>query len=94
VNDGVKFDDSKIRWGLLPWAEIQDILEILEFGAKKYEEDNWKKVNNADDRYFNAAMRHFISWKKGEKADPETGKSHLAHLACNILFLMYHDKNN
>jgi len=41
-----------------------------------------------------AAFRHFIAWVMGEKKDPESGWSHLAHLMCCILFLMWTDENN
>ncbi len=86
---GTKFDSDKLDWTLMPWKELEETLEVLEFGAKKYSRDNWKHVEPA--RYERAAMRHLISYVTGEKLDPESGKSHLAHLMCNVLFLMWND---
>jgi hypothetical protein len=86
---GKKFDSEKIDWTLMPWKELEQVLEVLEFGAKKYSRDNWKHIEPA--RYEKAAMRHLISYATGEKTDPESGKSHLAHLMCNALFLMWND---
>lgn len=87
---GKKFDQNKLDWTLLPWKEVEQVLEILEFGAKKYSRDNWKEVDSS--RYEKAAMRHLVSYVTGEKLDSESGKSHLAHLVCNALFLMWKDK--
>ena len=88
---GKKFDTDKVDWTLMPWKELEQVLMILEFGAKKYSRDNWKHVEAS--RYEKAAMRHLISYITGELNDPETGKSHLAHLPCNALFLMWNDNN-
>jgi hypothetical protein len=88
---GKKFDKDKVDWTLMPWKELEEVLGILEFGAKKYARDNWKHVEPI--RYEKAAMRHLISYITGEKKDPETNKSHLAHLICNALFLMWNDND-
>ena len=90
---GRKFDDSKNRWDLLPWEEVEEVVQILTFGSKKYEDNNWQHVFPRS-RYVAAGMRHFIAWIKGEKIDPESGKSHLAHAVCCLLFLMWADKND
>lgn len=84
-----KFDNGKVDWTLLQWKELEEVVEVLAFGANKYSRDNWKHVEPA--RYEKAAMRHLISYITGEKQDPESGKSHLAHLMCNVLFLMWND---
>ena len=88
---GMKFDSNKPRHSLLPKGAINSVIKVLEFGAKKYDADNWQKVNNAKERYYNAAMRHIDSWWNGEKRDPETGIHHLAHAATNLFFLMWFD---
>lgn len=59
-------------------------------GAEKYGERNWER-GIAWSRVFAAALRHLWAWWRGENADPETGLPHLAHAACNLLFLLaYH----
>ena len=88
---GMKFDSNKPRHSLLPKGAINSVIKVLEFGTKKYDADNWQKVNNAEERYYNAAMRHIDSWWNGEKRDPETGIHHLAHAATNLFFLMWFD---
>jgi hypothetical protein len=90
---GRKFDGGKNRWELLPWEEVEEIVEILTFGAEKYEDNNWQHVKPRS-RYVGALFRHLIAWVRGEKKDPESGKSHLAHAGCCLLFLMWSDNND
>lgn len=89
---GKKFDTGKLRWDLLPYDAVEDIVAVLTFGARKYDDDNWKYVTPAKPRYFAATMRHLVAWFGGEKLDKETGINHLAHAACCILFLLWGDK--
>ena len=88
---GMKFDSNKPRHSLLPKGAVNSVIEVLEFGAKKYSADNWQEVDNAKERYYNAAMRHIDLWWNGEKLDPETNVHHLAHAATNLFFLMWFD---
>jgi hypothetical protein len=88
---GIKFDGSKLRYSLIPLDSLQEVVKVLEFGAKKYAPDNWKHVDNAQARYWDAAMRHIVAYKLEDKADSETGLSHLAHAICCLLFLLNFD---
>jgi hypothetical protein len=90
---GRKFDNGKLEWSHFLWDEAEEIMEILQFGAKKYAWGNFAYVPNARERYFSALIRHVKAWNKGEEADPETGKSHLAHAGCCLMFLMYLDNH-
>jgi len=85
---GRKFDGDKRDYTLLPWDALEEIVKVLEFGAKKYDRDNWKHVDDAQHRYTKAALRHLVAHTKGEANDTESGLSHLAHLGCCILFLL------
>lgn len=90
---GRKFDAGKLDYTLVPWDGLEEIVKVLEFGAKKYARDNWRYVEKADVRYLAAAFRHMIAYNQGEKTDKETGLSHLAHAGCCILFLLSLTKN-
>jgi len=97
---GVKYDNGKPQWSLLPFKALTQVVEVLTYGAKKYSPDNWKKVPNAKQRYIDAGFRHFTAYASGEKHDPETGKHHLAHAICCLLYLVafdlgeHNDKSN
>lgn len=84
---GTKYDQGKLRWSLFPWDALQAVGGALEYGAVKYDTDNWQRVVGARTRYFDAAMRHLIAWHRGEEID-ESGHHHLAHAACCVLFLL------
>lgn len=88
---GRKFDGGKPQYGLLPPNALRATVDILTFGAEKYEPDNWKHVPDSKRRYFDAMQRHLWAWKEGEQNDPETGKNHLAHAMCCLMFLYEHD---
>jgi hypothetical protein len=90
---GMKFDGHKPRWSLLPKGTVREIIEVLEFGAAKYAENNWQYVDDGHQRYYDALMRHMEAWWLGEKNDPESGMSHLAHAGCCILFLLWLDRD-
>lgn len=85
---GQKHDQGKPRYSLIPSGSLEAIVDVLEYGANKYAPDNWKHVENARERYYNASMRHIQSWWSGEQNDPETGLPHLAHAVCSLMFLM------
>lgn len=91
---GIKLDTGKRRFSLLPAGTIEETIDVLEHGAAKYPEaDNWKRVQNARTRYYDALMRHIGAWWSGEKTDAETGKHHLAHAICCAMFLIWFDRN-
>jgi len=89
----LKNDDKKNRVELLSTDAMEDIAEVLTFGAKKYAAHNWRKGFKWS-RLIGAAMRHLFAWSRGEDKDPETGLSHLAHCGCCIMFLLEHEKRN
>lgn len=88
LKEGVKFDSGKsYRPELIAPEFIFELSEVLAYGAKKYEDRNWEKGMKWS-RPFGALMRHLWAWWKGEDKDEETGFSHLAHAACNVMFLL------
>lgn len=78
---------SKNRWSLIPWSEMEEVAEIMTLGAKKYDVDNWKKLDIPT--YQDALLRHVTAYMRGEKQDREDGYSHLAHAICNCMFLSW-----
>jgi hypothetical protein len=86
---GVKWDDGKDRWDLVPWAQLRHVVAAISYGARKYSDDNWQRVE--PHRYRAAAMRHFSAFCEGERKDVESGLHHLAHAMCCLLFLLWHD---
>ena len=88
---GRKFDGGKLQYGLVPPLALKETVKVLTLGAVKYDKNNWRRVPEAQSRYFDALQRHLWDWFGGEQLDPETGINHLAHAMCNILFLLERD---
>lgn len=86
-DEGVKFDAGKPRWELLPFDAIDDVADVLRFGAGKYGAHNWSK-GMAWGRLLGAALRHLGAWARGKNIDNESQLPHLAHAACCVLMLL------
>lgn len=88
---GVKMDEGKLRWSLLPWDAVEEVVRVLMFGAKKYDDRNWEKGMDYG-RLFDACLRHKIAWwQKGETQAEDSKIHHLAHDACDALFLLAYE---
>ena len=87
-----KNDDGKLLWHLLPTEALEEIIKVLQYGAEKYSEDNWRtRPYLTRNRIVNASKRHQAAIDKGELYDEETGLLHSAHKACADLFQLYYD---
>ena len=84
--DGVKYDGEKPKMHLLPPKAINEVAKVLTFGAQKYDEENWRKLEDLQSRYSSGALRHIFAHLDSENLDPESGLSHLAHAICCLLF--------
>lgn len=87
---GNKYDAGKLPLHLLPTDALEAITEILDFGAKKYAPRNWEKGLDWS-RVYRATLGHLFKWWAGAGPDEETGKSHLWHAGCCILFLIAYE---
>ena len=63
-------------------------VDINKFYSTKSGRGNWDKVEDHENRYMDAALRHLNAHRRGEVTDSESGESHLAHAACCILFML------
>ena len=91
-NPGRKNDQGKNRLDLIEPQFIEGVGEVLTFGAEKYEPNNWQNVEDPEDRYYAAALRHLMAYRKGEATDEESGLSHLKHAATNLMFLLHFEE--
>lgn len=72
---------------LLPPVALEMTAWVHGLGAAKYGAWNWRQNRVQAMTYVGAILRHLTAWTDGEDVDPESGVSHLAHIAagCNIL---------
>ena len=88
---GKKHDQGKVRAGLVlgDFARALWAVSLVgTFGAEKYAESNWLKVENAKKRYDDAMIRHWLQDKYGQTFDDESEILHLAHVAWNALAIL------
>jgi hypothetical protein len=89
---GLRFNEGKRKWSLVDFDSLEDMVKVLEFGAKKYGEYNWQKGLKTTD-IIESMLRHVFSYLNGEDNDKESGISHIGHIQCNAMFLAYMQKN-
>jgi hypothetical protein len=83
---GLRFNKGKLRYDLVQPRAHQDMVEVLTDGANKYFARNWE--NGLSWTSVIASLkRHICAIEKGEDYDPESGRLHIAHAACNVHFL-------
>lgn len=84
---GIKLDNGKLRYDLMPADVMEEVAKVYTFGANKYGDRNWEN-GLAYHRPYGAAHRHMASWWMGENLDRETNIHHLAHAICELEFLL------
>lgn len=87
---GTKHDQGKEPMSLLSPVALQEMARVLAFGAKKYDPHNWRK-GFMWSRLSDASLRHIFKWLNGEDVDPESGVSHIAHAAVNLMMILEHE---
>jgi hypothetical protein len=83
---GLRFNEGKIRYDLVPSFASEQFAKVLTKGSEKYAPRNWElgmKWSNV----LASLERHLQAIKRGEDFDPETGLLHSAHVMCNAAFL-------
>jgi hypothetical protein len=70
----------------------QEVAEVAAMGANKYDRDNWFKGQTYE-TVLDSMKRHLTAFETGEATDHESKLSHLAHVACNVMFLMYYERH-
>ena len=84
---GIKHDAGKPPMELLSHHALVEIAKVFGEGAKKYGQFNYRGGISYG-RLIGAAHRHLGAFSAGEDLDPETGLSHVGHLACCAVMLL------
>lgn len=86
-DQSAKADKGKLELSLVNPELVKAVAGVRMYGAEKYgDSENWRKVEPK--RYVDALYRHLLAYIEGNEVDEESGLSHLAHMACNISFLL------
>lgn len=87
-DQSAKADKGKLELSLVNPELVKAVAEVRMYSTEKYgDSENWRKVEPK--RYVDALYRHLLAYIEGNEVDEESGLSHLAHMACNLSFLLY-----
>lgn len=86
-NQGLRYDEGKPEFHLIPADALRELGKVYTSGAKKYAPYNWERGMNWS-RCYNSLLRHLYAFWEGEKHDAETGHHHMAHAAWNAIALL------
>ena len=80
---GIEFHKSPIY----DLRAFSSMAQVLEYGAGKYERNNWLK--GYVDRFstIDSLYRHLKKIILGNDIDWESGLTHIGHIMCNVMFL-------
>ena len=86
---GIHKDDGKPHLSLIDPLFMREVARALTIPtvSGKYAPHNWRNGIEVS-RLLNSTMRHVNEFNDGVDTDPETGVSHLAHAACNLMFAL------
>ncbi len=98
--EATKHDSEKVRFDLVPVRALESVADVFTYGAvgkpnpdgtSGYGVGNWKQGKGFKwSRLIRPCFSHLTAFMRGENLDPESGKPHLAHLACCVLMLLEH----
>lgn len=73
--------DAPFRFDLIDSRAMFALAQILDHGAKKYGENNWRKIDCED--HLNRSLIHAYAWLAGDKQD-----DHLEHFFCRAMMAL------
>ena len=93
VSEGLRFNEGKVRFDLIPPELDHAYAEVATMGAKKYAPRNWEK--GMDWMTMIASLkRHLNAWERGEDLDPESQLNHMKHVLWNAGSLVAYIERN
>jgi hypothetical protein len=88
AEQALRYNQGKPQWSLIDFDSLEGLVHVLEYGARKYSKDNWKKGMPVT-QVSESLMRHLFAFLRGDDIDPESGCRHISHVMCNAMFLEY-----
>lgn len=92
-SQAMRFNEGKLEWSLIDFKQLEGMVRVLQFGAKKYDRDNWKKGLPMRQQC-ESMMRHLVAIMSGEVRDKETGEYHWHCIQCNAMFMGHTYENH
>lgn len=99
-----RYNTGKPKYSLLDKEFLEEFTKVMTYGYNKYTtkddqgnvlstgRDNWRKGLSWSDT-IDSLNRHLAEFRDRELFDSESGLHHMAHIACNAMFLHYYSKH-
>lgn len=84
--EGLRFNEGKLRYDLLPPKALKEMAKIMTYGATKYAPRNWEKGMDWS-KCLASLKRHLADFEHCIDNDDESNCLHIAHVAVNAAFL-------
>src|SRR5574337_143805 len=82
------YDDNKPPLAHLPWAALDEMAMVQEYGHRKYKDFyNYRKGMEVS-RNLSCAIRHIRDYMNGHDLDDESGRSHLGHAMVRVAYVL------
>ena len=99
ANDGdnktaMRYNEGKPDWTLIDFKSLRPLVDVMTYGAKKYDVDNWKLPCENPRQHLQSAMRHMLELVDGNEIDDESGCLHSGHVIANMMMYNYHKHRN
>lgn len=73
--------DIPVRFDLIDAKAMFEMAKVLDHGARKYGENNWRLISVED--HLNHALMHIFAYLAGDETD-----EHLSHILCRATFAL------
>lgn len=73
--------DIPVRFDLIDAKAMFEMAKVLDHGARKYGENNWRKIPISD--HLNHLLMHTYAYLSGDTTD-----DHLSHILCRATFAL------
>jgi hypothetical protein len=81
------FGVKKVSLSCVPVPVLMEVSIGMQEGACKYGRHNYRVIGVRGSVYYDAAMRHLMSWWEGEDIDPDSDLSHVTKAICSLVVL-------
>ncbi len=81
---------GKLRVDLLPVRATEEIIKALQWGVdgEGYPPWGFLEVEDWQDKYYAATVRHLFEWRKGVTKDVKSGLHPLAHAGACVFIML------
>lgn len=85
---GLRYNEGKPQLSYIMSCDVAmtGLARVMEFGASKYERDNWKKGLEPLEIQ-DSLLRHLMAYTNGEVLDQESNLPHIDHVLFNAMAL-------